>query len=639
LVPEVRDEFDEYLATIQEHGAASGVMLIQTNTGERRIWEYSNTLRTEGVAAPIVRGMAHDITERKRAERLLHALNRTALAMERALTHEEIFAVVAEEFKKLGFSCVVFLIDESQSRLFVRYFNYEATAVKALEKLIGFQIEDFPISIETAGVYREVVCERKAAFVENVEDVTRHFLPKPLKRFAGQIVKMLRVSKSIGAPLIVEDEVIGVLSVQSGDLTEADVPAITAFAHQMAATWHKASLMQDLQRSLEELERAQDRLVQAQKMEAVGRLAGGVAHDFNNLLTAILGYSELVLMGLDRANPLREDVKEIKSAADRAAALTRQLLAFSRKQVLQPRVLDLNAKVVDIERMLHRLIGEDIDLVTILDPALGSVKADPGQIEQVLLNLAVNARDAMPQGGKLTVETRNVVLDEDYARRHVDVQPGPYVMLAVTDTGVGMDEEIKSHLFEPFFTTRELGEGTGLGLATVHGIVKQSEGHIWVYSEPGQGTTFKVYLPRTEEAVELGQQAQIPIESLRGQETVLLVEDEEVVRDLVRLVLLKRGYTVLEARDGEEALWACEQHEGPVHLLVSDVVIPGVMSGRDLAERLETLYPGMKVLYMSGYTDNAIVRHGVLELGVAFLQKPFTPASLARKVRETLDAP
>jgi two-component system cell cycle sensor histidine kinase/response regulator CckA len=392
-------------------------------------------------------------------------------------------------------------------------------------------------------------------------------------------------------------------------------------------------------RDITERKRLEEQLLQAQKMEAVGRLAGGVAHDFNNLLTAIIGYSDLLLMGLSQDNPLHRDVAEIKKAADRAASLTSQLLAFSRKQVLQPTVLDLNATVANIEKMLRRLIREDIQLVTVLDPTLERVKADPGQIEQVLMNLAVNARDAMPQGGKLTIETANAYLDEDYARQHLEVQPGPYVMLAVSDTGVGMNEETQSHLFEPFFTTKEVGRGTGLGLATVYGIVKQSGGHVWVSSEPGRGTTIKVYLPRIEESIESDRQAQFPAAPLQGQETVLLVEDEDVVRNLARRVLLKRGYTVLEASDGGEALHLCEQHKGPIHLLVTDVVMPGGMSGRELAERLTPLQPEMRVLYISGYTDDAIIHHGVLETGTAFLQKPFTPAALANKVREMLDTP
>jgi len=389
-------------------------------------------------------------------------------------------------------------------------------------------------------------------------------------------------------------------------------------------------------RDISERKRLEEQLLQAQKMEAVGRLAGGVAHDFNNLLTAIIGYSELLLMSFVPGNPRRKDVEEIKKAADRAAALTRQLLAFSRKQMLQPQVLNLNLVVTGIEKMLRRMIGEDIELVTILDAELGLVKADPGQIDQVIMNLAVNARDAMPQGGKLTIETKNAYLDEEYAQQHVEVQPGPYVMLAMSDTGVGMDEEIKSHLFEPFFTTKEVGKGTGLGLATVYGIIKQSGGHIWVYSEPGQGTTFKIYLPMIEGVVEPAGLPLPPDETLHGAETILLVEDDSLVRELASRVLIRHGYLVLEAYDGEKALRICQEYQKPIHLLVTDVVMPGGMSGRQLAENMTTMHPETRVLYMSGYTDNAIVHHGMLKPGITFLQKPFTPEALARKVREVL---
>ena len=389
-------------------------------------------------------------------------------------------------------------------------------------------------------------------------------------------------------------------------------------------------------RDISERKRLEEQLLQAQKMEAVGRLAGGVAHDFNNLLTAIIGYAELLMMSFSPDNPRRRDAEEIKKAADRAAALTRQLLAFSRKQMLRPQVLNLNLVVTGIEQMLRRVIGEDIELVTVLDPDLGLVKADPGQIDQVIMNLAVNARDAMPQGGRLTIETKNAYLDEEYARQHLEVQPGLYVMLAVSDTGVGMDEEIKSHLFEPFFTTKEVGKGTGLGLATVYGIVKQSDGHIWVYSEPGQGTTFKIYLPMVEGSAEPTKWTLLFDETLHGAETILLVEDDSLVRELARRVLVQHGYLVLEAYDGEEALRVCKGYEKPIHLLVTDVVMPGGMSGRQLAESMATMHPETQVLYMSGYADNAIVRHGILESDTAFLQKPFTPESLARKVREVL---
>jgi CheY-like chemotaxis protein len=372
-------------------------------------------------------------------------------------------------------------------------------------------------------------------------------------------------------------------------------------------------------------------------MEAIGRLTGGIAHDFNNLLTAIIGYSDLLLSRLSHNDPSRQDIEEVKKAGERAASLTRQLLAYSRKQVLQAKVLDLNHIVGDMDKMVRRVVGEDIKLMTVLGAELGCVKADPGQIEQVLLNLVVNARDAMPQGGKLTIETKNVELDESYARKHVAVVPGHYVMLAVSDGGCGMDAETQSHIFEPFFTTKEQGKGTGLGLSTVYGIVKQSGGNIWVYSEPDQGTVFKIYLPRVTETVESSEPSfNSPTEQLSGTQTVLVVEDETLVRNLVRNILQSKGYTVLEAKHGEEALRNAIDHEGPIHVMVTDVVLPQ-MSGRQLAERMATLRPGMRVLYMSGYADNAIVHHGVLDPGTAFIQKPFTAEGLSRKVREVLD--
>jgi PAS domain S-box-containing protein len=380
----------------------------------------------------------------------------------------------------------------------------------------------------------------------------------------------------------------------------------------------------------------EDQFLQSQKMEAVGKLAGGVAHDFNNLLTAITGYSDLTMRKLQSEDPLRHNLEQIKRAGDRAAGLTRQLLAFSRKQVLQPKVLSLNTVVSDLSKMLQRLIGEDIQLETSLEPALGTVKADPGQIEQVIMNLAVNSRDAMPGGGKLMIETGNVFLDQAYISRHVSITPGHYVLIAVSDNGAGMDEKTRQRIFEPFFTTKEAGKGTGLGLSTVYGIVKQSGGNIWVYSEVGQGTTFKVYLPRIDEPLEVQPLRAIDPGMLQGVETVLLVEDEEMVRKLARQILETCGYKVLEAPHGGAALLLCERHDGPLHLMLTDVVMPE-MSGRELMQRLSPIRPEMRVLFMSGYTEHAIVYHGVVEAETHFIQKPFTPEALARKVREVLD--
>jgi PAS domain S-box-containing protein len=376
-------------------------------------------------------------------------------------------------------------------------------------------------------------------------------------------------------------------------------------------------------------------LQQAQKMEAVGHLAGGVAHDFNNLLGVILGYSELLLDNTAAQGPAQHQLREIKKAGERAANLTRQLLAFSRKQIVEPVVLDLNALVADMGKLLQRLIGEDIELITALAPNLGRVKADPGQLEQVVMNLAVNARDAMPRGGKLSIETANVELDEEYARKHVTVQPGAYVLLAVSDTGVGMDEATQARIFEPFFTTKESGKGTGLGLATVYGIVKQSGGNIWVYSEVGRGTSFKIYLPRVSMPISAPRSSE-GVSVPGGNETLLVVEDAEPMRKMTCEFLASQGYTVLGAKDGQEALALAEKHSGQIHMLITDLVMPG-MNGRELAEGLHHNDGNLKVLYVSGYTGDAVVRLGILEGAAAFLQKPFTLHGLACKVREILD--
>ncbi len=380
----------------------------------------------------------------------------------------------------------------------------------------------------------------------------------------------------------------------------------------------------------------EEQLRQSQRMEAIGQLAGGVAHDFNNLLTAITGYSELSLRRLGISHPVSKNIEQIQKAGTRAAGLTRQLLAFSRRQLLQAKLFDLNALVADTGNMLQRLIGEDIDLITILKPRIGQIKADPGQIEQVLLNLVVNARDAMPSGGKITIETGTARLDEEYAGKHISIIPGQYVLVAVTDTGTGMDAATKQRIFEPFFTTKEVGKGTGLGLSTVYGIVKQSEGYIWVYSELGKGTSFKVYLPQVGEPGESEPATAPSGEAPRGHETVLLVEDEEQLRTLAKDILEECGYAVLAAANGFEGLRICKEFSARIDLMITDVVMP-LMSGRELAEQVVVLRPETRVLYMSGYTNDSVVRHGVLEEHVLFLQKPFTPTTLALKVREVLD--
>jgi len=384
-----------------------------------------------------------------------------------------------------------------------------------------------------------------------------------------------------------------------------------------------------------ERKQLEDQLLQSQKMEAVGRLAGGIAHDFNNLLTTINGYADLMLMRMAQNNPIRQQIEEVKKAGQRAASLTRQLLAFSRKQMLELKVLDLNALVSDMEPMLRRLIGEDIHLTLVRAPSLGRIKADPTQMEQVILNLAINARDAMPGGGRLAIETAEVQRDAISAPGPADLAAGTFVMLTVSDTGCGMDAATQARIFEPFFTTKEQGKGTGLGLAMVHGIVRQSGGQIEVSSAPGRGATFKIYLPRVEEAPATVQSSAVPAAPPEGSETVLLVEDEEMVRSFVRQILQQQGYRVLTATNGEEAIQISKDYPGRIDLLLTDVVMPG-MSGRETADHLTAQRKGLKVLFMSGYTESAIVHHGVMDPGVDFLPKPFTGDTLARKLGEML---
>lgn len=387
----------------------------------------------------------------------------------------------------------------------------------------------------------------------------------------------------------------------------------------------------------QEKEKIREQFLQAQKMESIGRLAGGVAHDFNNLLTVILSSCSFMAEDLREGDPLLEDLRQIESAGDRAVSLTRQLLAFSRRQVLQTRVLDMNRILKDLDKMLRRLIGEDIDLVTAIDADLWKIVADPGQIEQIVMNLVVNARDAMPTGGRLTLEVTNVELDEEYARNHVSVTPGPHVMLGVSDTGAGMDAATMAQVFNPFFTTKEGSKGTGLGLSTVYGIVKQHGGNIWLYSELGVGTSFKIYLPKAKETEGEVSEVSVGIVDSRGTETVLVVEDETAVLQLAVRVLERKGYSVLTARDGLEGQTVANSREGFIHLLLTDVVMPKV-SRKALAEKLLATRPDLKVLYMSDYTDNSIVHHGMLDKGTHFLEKPFSVNALAEKVRQVLDS-
>jgi PAS domain S-box-containing protein len=606
-----------------------------TKDGSRITIEINTRLIYRDGVPVGVQGIGRDVTERKRAEEMLRAADRRAVEeYERLLDRLASLALSFGTSRDLltiyrglrdfslsltpSFALVICLYDGAREVREGVYFYTNGEEMDIAEQVT------MPVRSGPAG--RAI----KTGTVVVSNDYLKDLRDRDPLLIGFEQDDSLPQSALI-APMTIMGRTIGTIEVQSYELAAYTREHVTAM--QMAA--NLAANAVDNVRLLNLEREKEEQLRQSQKMEAVGQLAGGIAHDFNNLLTAITGYSELTLRRLQAEDPLYRNVTEIKKAGERAASLTRQLLAFSRKQVLQPKVLALNSIISEVEKMLSRLIGEDIELRTVLEPQLGSIKADPGQIEQVLLNLAVNARDAMPHGGKLTIETGNVYLDGEYAKQHIAVNPGHYVMLAVSDSGTGMDEKTQARIFEPFFTTKEAGKGTGLGLSTVYGIVKQSGGNIWVYSEVGRGTSFKVYLPHVDEGAQEYKRSAEPEDALQGTEMILLAEDEEMVRKLAREVLEMYGYKVLEAANGGAALLICERHQEPIDLLITDVIMPE-MGGRELADRLSQLRPEMKVLYMSGYTDNAIVHQGVLDEGANFIQKPFSPQTLASKVREVL---
>jgi two-component system, cell cycle sensor histidine kinase and response regulator CckA len=455
---------------------------------------------------------------------------------------------------------------------------------------------------------------------------------EPLLTSVKTLIQNWQTASLLNIPIIVDEVIVGGLSLgseKSRSFSDQDIHLVQSLSKQIAGVIKRVKLEKERQ-EIEEQYR------QSQKMEAIGQLTAGIAHDFNNLLTAINGFASLLQYKLNPDNLHQKHVEKILHAGQRAAALIRQLMAFSRKQIIEPKVLDINIVVTDLEKMLYRIIGEDVQLTTNLSENLWSIKVDPSQLEQIIINLAVNGRDAMPEGGRLLIETSNIVLDEEYAAHYLETRPGEYVQLAISDTGVGMSKEVKKRIFEPFFTTKEVGKGSGLGLATVFGIVKQGKGNIWVYSEEGKGTTFRIHLPRVYEPESFAAAIDSKIENLFGNETILLVEDDDEVRDLVRQVLQTYDYTVLMAREGRGALDIATNYKDAIHLLLTDVIMPG-MNGKALAEKITMTRPNVKILFISGYSDEMIAHHGILNPGVNLLQKPFNTLDLAHKVREALD--
>jgi GAF domain-containing protein/CheY-like chemotaxis protein len=557
----------------------------------------------------------------RRAERL-RELARVSRLVSASLDTGEVLSEIASAAAKLTNAPVasLWIVDEAAQALTVRAFSDDAFA------------QDFPVGTVPFGASAlgKVAADRRPLEIPDVLDDPR-VLGRAWWRAHG-------LRSFFGMPIFQRDAVRGVLVLagpQPFRFGPDDLTLLESFAGQAGVAMRNAELYQEREQAYRDLSETQEQLAMSQRIEAVGRLAGGVAHDFNNVLTVIGGHLELIARQLRPEDPLRRRLHTVTEASSRAGGLVKQLLAFGRKQVLQPRVLDLGAIVTSTATMLARLVGEDIELVCLAPAGLGRVTADPGQIEQVIVNLVVNARDAMPRGGRLTLATTNVELDEEFARRHPGVQAGRYVLLEVRDTGVGMDEAIRGRIFEPFFTTKEPGKGTGLGLATVYGIVKQHNGSITVESAPGRGTVFRVYLPRVEAALEPLPEHR-PAVTRGGTETILLVEDQESVGDLARDILREHGYRVIEARRFADALRLAERHAGEIQLVLTDVVMPHA-SGQELAKRLAPILPSARVLYMSGYTEDAIVHHGVLDPGTWFIAKPFTPGSLAAKIREVLD--
>jgi PAS domain S-box-containing protein len=579
--------------------------------------------RIQSTGAPMFTGYLRDITERKKAENRLSAQYTVTRALAASNTIGEGASKILRAIcESLGWEYGSLWIVDRGSNVLRCSQVWQAIGAEAGE----FESASRELVLAPGiGLPGKVWSDKQAVWIADVV--------KDPNFSRSSAAASVGLHGACAYPIRFRSEILGVVEFLSRSIREPD-PELLAM---MVTIGSQIGQFIERKRVEDALGESEEQLRQSQKLEAIGQLAGGVAHDFNNLLTAINGYSALARRRIGEDHPISSYLEEISKAGDRASNLTRQLLAFGRKQLLQPLALNLNDVVDDMIKLLKRLIGEDVQLVTKPGADLKQIKADPGQLEQVLVNLVVNARDAMPRGGTVTIETANTTLDGAYASSHVGVTPGQYVMLAISDTGVGIDHDTQSRIFEPFFTTKEVGKGTGLGLSTVYGIVKQSGGNVWVYSELGKGTTFKVYLPQIEEEVDAREELPAQVIMKRGSETVLLVEDEDMVRKLAGELLEESGYRVLSAGGGEEAISLATRHKARIDLLITDVVMPKI-SGKEVAEQLKTIHPETKVLFMSGYTDEAIVHHGIVDSTIAFIQKPFSEHALAHKVREVLDS-
>ncbi len=581
--------------------------------------------------------ICHDLTERMRSEQLLRTLNAASLGMEISLTPDSIFAAVTEEIRQIGSSCALLLMKGDGKEISTSNVSPGFAGGRTTGR-DGWSWEQAPdLAIDAFGPLAKTIRDHRSSFLDNTDSTDADRAPDFAAQPETWLPWALSCRPTILAPLITGEDVTGVLAVQSSDLATSDVPAITAFANQLAAAWKRATLMEELSGSLRELRRTQDILLRAQKMEAVGNLAGGVAHDFNNLLTAITGYAELALAGMGPDDPALADLHQIRKVAAQAASLTSQLLAFSRQTPLQPKIITVNEVVENLDKMMRRLIGEDVELRTELAPGLDHIKADPTQMQQVVMNLILNGRDAMPGGGSLVLETRNVTFTESDCESVSEATPGDFVRLSVTDTGTGIDPDVVDRIFEPFFTTKELGKGTGLGLSVVYGVVSQHGGWISIESTLGEGTTFTVYLPSTtDEPTDDLSVATSATETSGHGEKILVVEDEQSVREFALRALRESGYTVLEASDADEALEVFRQQDENVDLVFSDVVLP-TRSGVELVEELQTSRPDIRVLFASGYTDTKSQWEAIRSRGFGFLQKPYGVNDLLRTIREAME--